>query len=79
MSNSLSATLPVDLKTTGPDRTAVEGRVAASSHQQRAPKRFGRRGVFLVAVGALILAGLTFWFVNNAGDETTDDASIEGM
>jgi membrane fusion protein (multidrug efflux system) len=76
MSNSLSATLPVDLKAINQDRAAAEGRVAASSGNKREPKRFSRR-LFLVAVGALILAATTFWIVSNAGYETTDDASVE--
>ena len=77
MSTSLSATLPADLKTTNRDRAAERGRVAVSSANKREPKRFGRRGVILLAVGALILAGATYWYISNAGYETTDDAVVE--
>jgi membrane fusion protein, multidrug efflux system len=77
MSPSLSATLPADLKTTNQDRAAASGRVAVSSANKREPKRFGRRGVILLAVGALILAAATYWYISNAGYETTDDAAVE--
>ena len=33
--------------------------------------------VILVRVGALILAAATYWFISNAGYETTDDATVE--
>src|SRR5271169_6214608 len=77
MSTSLSATLPADLKTINQDRAAARGRVAVSSANKREPKRFGRRGVILLAVGALILAAATYWYISNAGYETTDDAAVE--
>jgi Multidrug resistance efflux pump len=78
MSTSLSATLPADLKTINQDRAAARGRVVAvSSANKREPKRFGRRGVLLFAVGALILAAATYWYISNAGYETTDDAAVE--
>src|ERR1700732_390210 len=77
MSTSLSATLPADLKTTNEDRAAARGRVAVSSANKREPKRFGRRGVILLAIGALILAAATYWYISSAGYETTDDAAVE--
>src|SRR5260370_16067163 len=77
MSTSLSATLPADLKTINQDRAAARGRVAVSSANKREPKRFGRRGVILLAVGALIVAVATYWYISNAGYETTDDAAVE--
>src|ERR1700730_7046479 len=77
MSTSLSATLPADLKTTNEDRAAARGCVAVSSANKREPKRFGRRGVILLAIAPLILAAATYWFVSNAGYETTDDAAVE--
>lgn len=77
MSTSLSATLPADLKTINQDRAAARGRVTVSSANKREPKRFGRRGVLLFAVGALILAAATYWYISNAGYETTDDAAVE--
>src|SRR5271157_2778091 len=77
MSTSLSATLPADLKTINQDGAAARGRVTVSSANKREPKRFGRRGVMLLAVGALILAAATYWYISNAGYETTDDAAVE--
>jgi membrane fusion protein (multidrug efflux system) len=77
MSTSISATLPADLKTTNQDRAAARGRVAVSGANKREPKRFGRRGIILLAVGALILAAATYWYISNAGYETTDDAAVE--
>jgi membrane fusion protein (multidrug efflux system) len=77
MSASTSATLPADLKTTNQDRPAPVGRAAVASVNNREPKRFGRRGVFLLAIGALILAAATYWYISNAGYESTDDAAIE--
>src|SRR5260370_24317849 len=77
MSTSLSAILPADLKTINQDRAAARCRVTVSSANKREPKRFGRRGVLLFAVGALILAAATYWYISNAGYETTDDAAVE--
>jgi len=77
MSTSLSATLPADLKTINQDRAAARDRVTVSSANKREPKRFGRRGVILLAVGPLILAAATYWYISNAGCETTDDAAVE--
>jgi membrane fusion protein (multidrug efflux system) len=77
MSTSLSAVLPADLKTTNQDRPASTSQAAAGSTKKQEPKRFGRRRVMLVGVGLLILAAVTYWFVSNAGYETTDDATIE--
>jgi membrane fusion protein (multidrug efflux system) len=78
MSTSSSATLPADLKTPNQDRAAASGRVAApSENNNRKPKRFGRRGVILLALGALILAAATYWYISNAGYEATDDAAVE--
>ena len=56
---------------------ALRGRAATSSAQQRGPKRFGRRGILLLASGLLILAAAAYWFISTAGYETTDDATVE--
>jgi len=77
MSTSLVGTLPADLKTTNQDQPAAGGRVGVSSANKRAPRRFGRRAVILFVVGALILAGAAYWFISNAGYESTDDAAVE--
>jgi membrane fusion protein, multidrug efflux system len=77
MSTTLSATLPADLKTTNQDRTGPAGQAATSSARQRGPKRFGRRGILLLASGLLVLGAATYWFISGAGYETTDDATVE--
>jgi membrane fusion protein, multidrug efflux system len=77
MSTTLSASLPADLKTTDQDRPASTGRTAIPSAQRRGPKRFGRRGILLLASGLLIPAAAACWFISTAGYETTDDATVE--
>ncbi len=77
MSTSSSATLSADLKTSSQDHPAATGRAAASTRNKREPIRFPRRAVILGAMGAIVLAGATYWFISNAGYETTDDASVE--
>ena len=77
MSTSLRAALPADLKTINQDRPASTSQTAAASTKKQEPKRFDRRRLMLVGLGLLILAGVTYWFVSNAGYETTDDATIE--
>jgi len=77
MSTALSATLPTDLKTVPPDRPAASERPAATSAGKREPKRPSRRVWLLSALGAVILAAATYWFISNAGYESTDDAAIE--
>ena len=77
MSTSSGATLPTDLKTTNQDRVGANKRGAVANANPRKSKRFGRRGVILIAVGALILSVATYWYWTNAGYETTDDAAVE--
>ena len=77
MSTSLSATLPTDLKTTNQDRVGAKKRGAVANANPLKSKRFGRRGVTLIGVGALILSAATYWYRTNAGYETTDDAAVE--
>jgi membrane fusion protein, multidrug efflux system len=77
MSTSISAALPADLKVTNQDLPAAANRVAATSGRKREPKRGGRRLVILLAVGAVALIAGTFWFIRNAGYQTTDDAAVE--
>jgi membrane fusion protein (multidrug efflux system) len=77
MSASSIATSFADLKAANNDRPTAVGQVIGSSATNRKPKRPGRRLLILCAIGALILAGGTFWFIYNAGYETTDDATIE--
>ena len=77
MSTSSSATLSADLKTSIQDHPAAAGRAAASNRNKREPIRFPRRAVILGAIGAIVLAAATYWFISNAGYETTDDAAVE--
>jgi membrane fusion protein, multidrug efflux system len=75
MSTSVSAALPVDLKTAAQDRPAASDRAANGT--KRKPRRFNRRFWFLLALGVVIVSATTYWFVSNAGYESTDDAAIE--
>jgi membrane fusion protein, multidrug efflux system len=75
MSASISAALPVDLKTATQDRPAASDR--ATNETKRAPKRFSRRFWLLLALGIVIISATTYWFVSNAGYESTDDSAIE--
>jgi membrane fusion protein (multidrug efflux system) len=69
--------LPADLKITNQELPAATNRVAAASGSKREPKRGARRLVVLLAVGAMALIAGTFWFISNAGYQTTDDAAVE--
>jgi membrane fusion protein (multidrug efflux system) len=75
MSTSSSATLPVDLKTVTQDRPAASDRAANAT--KREPRRFNRRFWFLLFLGVVIISATTYWFVSNAGYESTDDSAIE--
>src|SRR5215813_9456838 len=79
MSASSIATSFADLKAANNDRPTAVGQVIGSSATSRKPKRPGRRRLLLIlcVVGALILAGATYCFIDNAGYESTDDATIE--
>jgi membrane fusion protein (multidrug efflux system) len=75
MSTSISTGLPVDLKTAAQDRPAASDR--ATSGTKREPRRFSRRFWFLLALGVMIISAATYWFLSNAGYESTDDSAIE--
>src|SRR6516164_7267656 len=77
MSASSIATSFTDLKAANNDRPVPVGQVIGSSATNRKPKRPGRRLLVLCVVGALVLAVATYCFIDNAGYETTDDATIE--
>ncbi|HEX3445397.1 MAG TPA: HlyD family secretion protein [Chthoniobacterales bacterium] len=70
-----ATTSPTRLKTAGSDRPSTAGQASAANSK---PKRSRRRLFLLSAIGALVLAGGTFWYINTVGYETTDDAAIEG-
>lgn len=78
MSATSATTSPAHLRTANSDRPSTGGQSVTSSTVNPKPKRSSRRLVIFCAVGALLLAGGTFWYINNAGYETTDDAAIEG-
>src|SRR5499427_8747717 len=75
MSASSIATSFTDLKASNNDRPPAVGQVSGVSTATRKPKR--GRFFILCVVGALILAVATYCFIDNAGYETTDDATIE--
>src|ERR1700745_615248 len=77
MSAPSATTLAPRLKTANSDRPAATA-VPAGSMANPKPKRSLRRLVILLAVGLLLLTGGTFWYIDNVGYETTDDAAIEG-
>ncbi len=77
MSATSAATPTPRLKTANSDRPAAPA-VPAASIANPKPKRSLRRLVILLAVGLLLLVGGTFWYIDNVGYETTDDAAIEG-
>jgi membrane fusion protein (multidrug efflux system) len=72
--NSATAT-PTHLKTTGSDRPGSTGKAGVAIFT---PKRSRRRLLIISTLGALALAGGSFWYIDNVGYETTDDAAIEG-
>ncbi|MGA8654902.1 MAG: HlyD family secretion protein [Chthoniobacterales bacterium] len=77
MSASSLATTPAHLKTGTLDRSVAVAQPSSSNAENGKPRRSRRRILILFAIGALIVAGATAWYVNNAGYETTDDATIE--
>jgi multidrug resistance efflux pump len=77
MSASSATTSPTLFRATNHDRPIAASQVAGLSANNPKPKRSVRRLVVLFIVGALILAGGAFWYIYDAGYETTDDATIE--
>jgi membrane fusion protein (multidrug efflux system) len=77
MSASSATTSPTLFRATNHDRPIAANQVAGLSANNPKPKRSVRRLVVLFIVGALILAGGAFWYIYDAGYETTDDATIE--
>jgi membrane fusion protein, multidrug efflux system len=75
MSATSATATPTHLRTANPDRPVATGKAGVANSQ---PKRSRRRLLMLSALGALALAGGTFWYIDNVGYETTDDAAIEG-
>ena len=77
MSASSTVSSTVDLKVVDRHPLAAEGRVAGPIAEKRKLKRSRRRLLILLTIGLLSLAGVIFWYINNAGYESTDDATIE--
>jgi membrane fusion protein, multidrug efflux system len=77
MSASSLATTPAHLKTGTLDRSVAVTQPSSSNAENGKPRGSRRRILVLFTIGALIVAGATAWYVNNAGYETTDDATIE--
>jgi membrane fusion protein, multidrug efflux system len=77
MNASVSASLPVDLKTSNQERSSSGGVPAIPKASQGKEKRFGRRTILLLALGALIVGAGNYWYISNSGYETTDDAAVE--
>ena len=75
MSATSATATPTHLRTANPGRPVTTGKAGVANSQ---PKRSRRRLLMLSALGALALAGGTFWYIDNVGYETTDDAAIEG-
>jgi membrane fusion protein, multidrug efflux system len=76
MSASSAAISAPTRKTSVPERTTPPGSAGLEVGAAK-PKRPKRRLVLLAIFGAILLAGGVVWFVQNAGYETTDDATIE--
>jgi membrane fusion protein (multidrug efflux system) len=78
MNASSSTVSPtVDFKTADRDQPAAKNRSAGPIAESGKPKRSRRRLVILFTFGLLIVAGVILWYINNAGYEVTDDATIE--
>jgi membrane fusion protein, multidrug efflux system len=58
-----------------PSPTAQTGRASGATPQS---KKSARRRFILGVLGGLLLIGGSYWYINNVGYETTDDAAIEG-
>jgi membrane fusion protein, multidrug efflux system len=76
MSATTATASPVQKAAPRPQNAPVIDRADSGAVVSKAPKR-RRRLILFYSVGALILAGATFWYLTNMGYETTDDATIE--
>lgn len=77
MSASSIATSFAGPRAANRDQPTAVGQAVAPDPAPRKSKRAARRLVVLCAAGVLILAGAAWWFTDNAGYETTDDATLE--
>jgi hypothetical protein len=77
MSASSIVSSTVDFKAADRDPPAAKGRVAGPTAENQKPKHSRRRLLIFFTIGLLSLVGIAFWYINNAGYETTDDATIE--
>ena len=77
MSATLTAKSPVDLDAAGKAREVSAGHVIGSDTKKQRRNRFAHRKMILLAVGGMIVAGATYWYLRSMGYESTDDAAIE--
>jgi membrane fusion protein (multidrug efflux system) len=77
MSATLTAKSPVELDSAGTERKVSAGSVSGTDAKKQRQNRFGRRKMILFAVGGMIVAGATYWYLRSMGYESTDDAAIE--
>jgi membrane fusion protein (multidrug efflux system) len=77
MSATFTAKSPADLEVAGKERPVAGGRTASPGTDKQKKKRFGCRKMLLLAAGAVVLAGATYWYIRSTGFESTDDAAIE--
>jgi membrane fusion protein (multidrug efflux system) len=77
MSATLTAKSPAPVKASDHTRPVSGARIDAQDPIGQKRKRFGPRKLILLATGAVILAGATYWYIRSAGYESTDDAAVE--
>ncbi len=77
MSATLTSKSPVDLEIGEKQPAGSGSRNASPRTNKQEKKKFGSRKMLLLAVGGLLVAGATYWFIRNTGFESTDDAAIE--
>lgn len=77
MSATFTAKSPVDFDAAGKGHEVSAGHVIGPDTKKPRQSRFARRKMILLAVGGMIVAGATYWYLRSLGYESTDDAAIE--